>query len=103
MSNPFDPNYLSQATRVALGITGRQQVARYARAAGDRGRARALALGRLGFADTLPTVLVVLLASAIGPDLGSNESTLSAILLALALVTVLAAFLSLGLATRGVV
>ena len=98
---PLDPEYLGHAARVAVGVTGRQQVARYGRAAGDRGRSRITSLARLSFADAVPTVLVLLLVGAIGPDLASTESVLTTALLAGALVTVLASFLALGLARSG--
>ncbi len=101
MSTPVDRDYLDHAARVALGVTGRQQVARYSRAAGDRGRSRVTSLARLAFADALPTVLVVLLVATIAPDLSTTESTLRAAVVAGALVTVLASFLALALAGGG--
>jgi ABC-type branched-subunit amino acid transport system ATPase component/MFS family permease len=101
MTAPLDRDYLDHAARVALGVTGRQQVARYSRAAGDRGRSRVTSLARLAFADALPTVLVVLLVATMAPDLSTTESTLRALIVAGALVTVLASFLTLALAGGG--
>ena len=98
---PMDADYLGHATRVAVGVTGRQQVARYPRAAGDRGRSRVTSLARLSFADAVPSVLVLLLVATMAPDLGATESVLSAVLLGLALVTVLASFLALALTRSG--
>ncbi len=98
---PLDPEYLGHAARVAVGVTGRQQVARYGRAAGDRGRSRITSLARLSFADAVPTVLVLLLVGTLGPDLGTTEPVLTTALLVGALITVLASFLALGLTRSG--
>ena len=101
MSGILDRDEFEHAARVALGVTGRQQVARYPRAAGDRGRSRVTSLARLAFADALPTVLVLLLAAPIAADLSSTEPTVRALLVAGALGAVLASFLALTLASSG--
>ncbi len=99
MTRPLDA-HVAYAARVAMGVTGEQQVPSYGRAAGDRGRGRVTAIARVSFAEQAGVVAAILLVGAVAADLPAKTGEVAVVLIAGALAIGLGSLLAVR-ASRG--
>ncbi len=100
MSTPLAA-HVAYAARVAMGVTGEQQVPTYGRAAGDRGRGRVTAIARVSFAEQAGVVASILLALAIAADLPAQTGEVAVVLMAGGLAIGLGALLAVRASGSG--